>query len=111
MTPHAIPEAPAPTPDLSRTSASSPASARCQAVESPWTPAPTITCRAESGSAAIPLVIRRFPALEHGGLPVPADDLRVLNPRPELGLGELGVGLLQPDSVGVAGSEVGDQDL
>src|SRR5215218_6828693 len=36
-----MPDAPAATRALSTTSTSSPCSARCQAVESPWTPAPT----------------------------------------------------------------------
>src|SRR5215468_11544109 len=50
MTPQAMPEAPEAIPDLSRTRTSAPLprpdrrrdSARCQAVESPWMPAPTI---------------------------------------------------------------------
>src|SRR3954466_1234737 len=44
-----MPEAPAATPVLSTTRTSSPALARCQAVESPWTPAPTTRCLAEAG--------------------------------------------------------------
>src|SRR4051812_32890931 len=66
MTPHAMPLAPAPTPVLSRTTmrAAPPAlptvvplaasrSARCNAVESPWMPAPTITQRAAAGRAGM----------------------------------------------------------
>src|ERR1700733_3617449 len=41
MTPHAMPEAPAATSVLSITSTCPPCWARCQAVDSPWTPAPT----------------------------------------------------------------------
>src|SRR4051794_29431601 len=101
-----MPEAPAATADLSTTSTSSPRSARCQAVESPWTPAPTIRCRVERMS-----VERRLPALEHGRLPVRADRAGALHPRPQLRLRELAVLLLQPDPVGVAGLQVGDQHL
>src|SRR3954470_9349008 len=44
-----MPDAPAATPVLSITRTSSPALARCQAVESPWTPAPTTRCLTEAG--------------------------------------------------------------
>src|SRR4051794_41611235 len=44
-----MPEAPAATPVLSTTTTSSPALARCQAVERPWTPAPTTRCLTEAG--------------------------------------------------------------
>ena len=47
-------------------------------------------------------VDRRLPALEHRRLPVGADRLRALHPRPELGLRELAVLLLQLDAVRVA---------
>src|SRR6266567_3779908 len=53
MTPQAIPDAPEPTPCLSRTRMSPPpprpralsSLARCQAVESPWIPAPMMMYR------------------------------------------------------------------
>src|SRR4051812_34716947 len=45
-----MPDAPAATPVLSSTSTSSPSAARCQAVDSPWTPAPTTSVRTEPGS-------------------------------------------------------------
>src|SRR3954470_2864178 len=45
-----MPEAPAATPVLSTTSTSSPALARCQAVDSPWTPAPITRCLTEEGT-------------------------------------------------------------
>src|SRR5262245_981434 len=118
-----MPEAPAATSDLSSTSACSPAAARCQAVDSPWTPAPITRWRAESGSAGIRAdgsgprsgssgsVIRRLPALEHRRTPVGPDGPRPVHPRAQLGLGELRVRPFQPDSVGVAGGEVGDQHL
>src|SRR3954447_292509 len=44
-----MPDAPAATPVLSTTTTSSPALARCQAVERPWTPAPTTRCLTEAG--------------------------------------------------------------
>src|SRR3954453_17864261 len=44
-----MPEAPAATPVLSTTTTSSPARARCQAVERPWTPAPTTRGLTELG--------------------------------------------------------------
>src|SRR4051794_35120502 len=44
-----MPEAPAATPVLSTTTTSSPALARCQAVERPWTPAPITRCLTEAG--------------------------------------------------------------
>src|SRR4051794_36659553 len=44
-----MPDAPAATPVLSITSTSSPALARCHAVERPWTPAPTTRCLTEGG--------------------------------------------------------------
>src|SRR3954453_10691706 len=44
-----MPEAPAATPVLSTTRTSSPALARCQAVERPWTPAPMTRCLADAG--------------------------------------------------------------
>src|SRR5262245_63269162 len=109
MTPQAMPEAPAPTPVLSSTRASSPASARCQGLDSPWPPAPTIRCRAESGRAAIGLVVGRLPALEHRPLPVGPHGLRVLHSGAELRLWELGVGFLQPDAVRVAPRQVRHQ--
>src|SRR5919106_3265067 len=101
-----MPEAPAAMPVLSTTSTSSPCLARCQAVDSPWTPAPMTRCLAERIS-----VCGRFPALEHPGPPVLADGARPLDPRAELGLRELRVGLLQPNAVGVAGLQVSDQHL
>src|ERR1044072_798326 len=105
-----MPDAPAATPALSTTTTSSPAAARCQAVDSPWTPAPITRWRAEPGRS-VKSVLRRFPAVEHRGLPIRSDDIRALNPRPQLGLSELGVGALEPDPVGVAGLQVGDQHL
>src|SRR5512133_2348910 len=101
-----MPEAPAATPVLSTTRTCSPCSARCQAVERPCTPAPMTRYSALRMS-----VSRWLPALEHGGAPVLADGARALDPRAELGLGELGVGLLELDAVGVAGLQVGDQHL
>src|SRR4051812_8058247 len=106
MTPQAMPEAPAATAVLSTTRTCSPCRARCHAVDSPCTPAP-IT---RYGVVRIS-VSRRLPALEHGGLPVLADGARALHPRTELGLRELGVGLLELDAVGVAGLQVRDQHL
>src|SRR5215207_10058272 len=47
-----MPDAPAATPVLSTTSTSSPERARCQAVESTWTPAPTTRKRTDEGSEA-----------------------------------------------------------
>src|SRR3954454_18496943 len=44
-----MPEAPAATPVLSTTRTSSPARARCHAVERPWTPAPMTRCLARAG--------------------------------------------------------------
>src|SRR3954466_11127605 len=44
-----MPEAPAATPVLSTTTTSSPALARCQAVDRPWTPAPITRCLTEGG--------------------------------------------------------------
>src|SRR3954470_5433085 len=44
-----MPEAPAATPVLSTTTTSSPALARCHAVERPWTPAPMTRCLTEAG--------------------------------------------------------------
>src|ERR671916_2445585 len=102
-----MPEAPAAMSVLSTTSTSSPCSARCQAVDRPWTPAPITRCFTER----IGSVQRAFPALEHGWPPVGADRLRVLHPRSQLGLGELAVGLLQPDPVGIAGLQMLDEDL
>src|SRR5262245_851755 len=52
-----------------------------------------------------------LPALEHGRLPVGADRLRFLDPRAELGLGELAVDVLELDPVGVARDEVLHQHL
>src|SRR4051794_6420121 len=101
-----MPEAPAATPALSTTRTCSPCWARCQAVERPCTPAPMTRYAAVRMS-----VSRRLPALEHGGPPVLADRARALDPRPELGLRELGVGLLELDAVGVAGLQVRDEDL
>src|SRR5918998_6015968 len=102
-----MPEAPAAMSVLSTTSTSSPCSARCQAVDRPWTPAPITRCFTER----IGSVQRAFPALEHGWPPVGADRLRVLHPRSQLGLGELAVRLLQADPVRVARLEVLDQHL
>src|SRR4029453_4011692 len=101
-----MPDAPAATPVLSTTRTCSPRWARCQAVESPCTPAP-IT---RYGVLRIS-VSGRFPALEHAGPPVLADGARARPPGAELGLRELRVRLLQPDAVGVARLEVGDQHL
>src|SRR3954454_5668152 len=114
MTPHAMPDAPAATPVLSTTSTSSPRSARCQAVERPWTPAPMTRClteRSPISKGTVPLsssMERRFPALEHVRLPVGADRPRALDPRAQLRLGELAVLLLQPDAVRVARLEMRD---
>src|SRR5690242_16234992 len=44
-----MPDAPAATPVLSTTRTSSPALARCQAVDRPCTPAPTTRCLTEAG--------------------------------------------------------------
>src|SRR6478735_11231627 len=44
-----MPDAPAATPVLSTTRTSSPAFARCHAVDRPWTPAPTTRCLTEGG--------------------------------------------------------------
>src|SRR6266545_2253334 len=101
-----MPEAPAATPVLSTTSTSSPCCARCHAVDSPCTSAPMTRVFAERMS-----VSGRFSAFEHAGTPVLADRARALHPRPELGLWELAVGLLQTDAVGVAGLQVGDEHL
>src|SRR4051812_10253101 len=109
MTPQAIPDAPAPTPVLSTTSTSSPARARCHAVESPWTPAPTTRWVTERGSMAS--VQRRLPALQHARAPVGPDRLRALDPRAQLGLRELAVRRLQGDAVRVAGPQVRDEHL
>src|SRR2546423_5424502 len=54
---------------------------------------------------------RRFPPLEYRRLPVGPDEPRVLHPRPELGLRELAMLLLERDPVGVAGLQVLDQHL
>src|SRR3982751_4002262 len=102
-----MPDAPAATPSLSTTSTSSPAAARCHAVDRPWTPAPITRCFTER----IGSVQRRFPALEDGRAPVSSDRARALHPRSELGLGELAVLLLEADAVRVAGLEVRDQHL
>src|SRR5215217_2977749 len=56
-------------------------------------------------------VERRLPAFEHRGLPVRADDPRVLDPRAQLRLRKLAVLVLQPDAVRVARLEVCDQHL
>src|SRR3954463_69140 len=71
-----MPEAPAATPVLSTTSTSSPALARCHAVDRPWTPAPTTRCLTEAGreggtellrdgvayhAMAVPLLCRSLP--------------------------------------------------
>src|SRR5512133_829058 len=101
-----MPEAPAAIPVLSTTRPSSPCWARCQAVDSPCTPAPITRFR-----VALISVSWRFPAFEHARAPVLADDARALDPRAELGLRELGVGLLQADAVGVAGLQVRDAHL
>src|SRR4051812_10135496 len=101
-----MPEAPAATPVLSTTRTCSPCAARCQAVESPCTPAPITRYGVVRMS-----VSRRLPALEHARAPVCADGARALDPRAELGLRELRVGLLQADAVGVAGLQVRDQHL
>src|SRR5262249_37399603 len=108
-----MPEAPAATSDLSTTSAPSPAAARCQPVESPWTPAPITRWRAEEGSAGISSssVLRGLPALQHRRPPVLPDGLRITHPGPELGLGELRVRGLQPDAVRVSRREVRHQHL
>src|ERR671918_528299 len=102
-----MPEAPAATSVLSTTSTSSPCSARCQAVDRPWTPAPMTRCFTER----IGSVQRRFPALEHRRPPVLPDGPGSLDPWPQLRLRELAVLLLQPDAVGVARLEVLDQHL
>src|SRR4030095_15586195 len=96
-----MPEAPAATPVLSTTRTCSPRWARCQAVESPCTPAP-IT---RYGGRRIS-VSGRFPAREHAGPPVLADGPRALDPWAELGLRELRVRLLQADAVGVTRLQV-----
>src|SRR5918997_3804903 len=102
-----MPEAPAAMSVLSTTSTSSPCSARCQAVERPWTPAPITRCFTER----IGSVQRRFPALEHGWAPVLPDGARALHPWPQLRLREFGVLLLQPNAIGVAGLKMGHEDL
>src|SRR3954452_5254222 len=62
-----MPEAPAATPLLSTTRTSSPARARCQAVERPWTPAPITRCLADAGRVGgmfvLPSVAYRATAL------------------------------------------------
>src|SRR6185312_12428004 len=63
------------------------------------------------GTACAWSVSGRLPALEHAGPPVLADGPRALDPGAELGLRELGVGLLELDAVGVAGLQVRDEDL
>src|SRR5687768_12752390 len=102
-----MPEAPAATPVLSTTSTSSPRSARCQAVDRPWTPAPITRCFTER----IGSVQRRFPALEHRRAPVLTNCARPLHPGPQLRLGELAVLLLQADAVGVSRLEMCDEHL
>src|SRR5918999_518597 len=102
-----MPDAPAATSVLSTTSTSSPCSARCQAVDRPWTPAPITRCFTER----IGSVQRRFPALEHGRPPITPNNPRTLNPRTQRRLWELGVLVLEADAVGVAGLEVGDEHL
>src|SRR4051812_42910295 len=57
------------------------------------------------------LVARGLPALEDGWVVVGADRLRALDPRAELGLGELRVLFLQLDPVGVPGLQVLDENL
>src|SRR4051794_24438160 len=101
-----MPEAPAAMPVLSTTKTSSPCFAKCQAVDSPCTPAPITRCFVVRMS-----VSGCFPALEHARTPVCADGARALDPRAELGLRELRVGPLQADAVGVAGLQVRDQHL
>src|SRR4051812_2050864 len=102
-----MPEAPAATPVLSTTSTSSPAAPRCQAVDSPWTPAPITRCFTER----IGSVQRRFPALEDGRAPVLSDRARAFHPGPQLGLGGLAVLLLEADGGRGAGRGVGDRPL
>src|SRR5437763_7044249 len=53
-----MPDAPAATPVLSTTSTSSPSAARCQAVDSPCTPAPTTSVRTEPGSGLGKLLLQ-----------------------------------------------------
>ncbi len=65
--------------------------------ESVRTPAPMTRYGARAGTVSVNAP--GLPALEHRRLPVPADDLRALDPGPELGLGELRVRRLQPDPV------------
>ena len=111
-TPQAMPEAPAAMPVLSTTRTSSPSAARCHAVERPWTPAPMTRfatdreLRVSAISAAAPPSPRGRGACS----PSPTRP-RALDPRPELGLRELRVLLLEPDAVGVALLQVLDEHL
>src|SRR4029453_11060124 len=66
---------------------------------------------ATAGALRVSSVRRRLPALEHRRLVVRGDGPPPLDPRAELGLGELAVLLLQLDAVGVAGLQVRDQHL
>src|SRR5260370_25523397 len=88
MVPHAMPDAPAPTPDLSSTTMSAPlpaprassSLARCQAVERPCMPAPMMTYGVWAGVLTAHLLpTARAPAgLQVGGiLPVALGDARV----------------------------------
>src|SRR5690348_2034718 len=75
-----MPDAPAATPVLSTTRTSSPALARCQAVDRPCTPAPTTRCLTEAGrvGAMGSLPSGRYClscngiAVRHGSVPSPA---------------------------------------
>src|SRR4249920_2702733 len=104
-----MPEAPAPTPVLSRmrTSGASPRArcsfARCQAVERPWTPAPITRYFADAGRLivvtsvdcrygnAIAILCRSIPELGRKRERVRAKkrDRRVLRANAEAGLGPL----------------------
>src|SRR5262247_127432 len=57
------------------------------------------------------VALRALPVRERRGLPVLADGGRVVPPGAELRLRELRVPALEPDAVGVAPAQVGDEDL
>src|SRR3954469_2883865 len=78
-----MPDAPAATDVLSTTSTSWPRSARCQAVERPWTPAPMTRIEADDGTRLGISVSEG--ALAHGGghrQPKLAWEVRVDDRRP-----------------------------
>src|ERR671922_6486 len=73
--------------------------------------APIAPDRISDGAAGAVSVQRRLPALERRRRPLRPDGPRALDPRPELGLGELRVALLELDPVRVPGLQVLDQHL